>query len=208
MGLISRTTALAVGMLSLAVGVAGCAPLEISTTLPPSSSVTPAPTKSTVPVDPVAAFRSIADASCEQASTQGVVEMTADGAAGLIMIPKDDAYKDFNAVSFATEGGSDIVWTTEDFASCNASVGFAMAEESGGTYDLAVTVDTTTGMYRTEFSGDSAIVTTYVITDGLISQAVLGSDDSAVTMNVTYGMPSDANVAILHDTVDAFLAAN
>lgn len=195
---------------ALLVAIAGCT--TNSPTDPKSSAPAASPTSSesaiAEPTDVNAAFREIADASCAKANAEGVVETTADGAASNILVPKKFAYKDFNAVAVSDDDGFSLIWSTEDFVTCNASVGFAMADDSGGEYLLVVTFDETDGSYSTVYDPgqDFVIENRYLVSDGVIVGAFLGPANNALEMSITYGMPTDEQIAVLEAAVDAFLA--
>ena len=194
---------------AIAVGVSGCSAAPAPSATPTTGGPDPTPSASVeVPADPVAAFRAIADASCNKANAEGVVETTVDGSAFSILLPKSDAYKDFTAVAVSADDGRSLIWSTEDFAVCNASVGFAMAEDSGGDYDLNVVFDVSDGSYSTTYDTgqDYVIEARYVVDDGVFSRVDLGPSDNVTEMTITYGMPTDEHIAELHAAVDEFLA--
>lgn len=195
---------------ALLVALAGCAATVLTDSSPSAPAPSPTPSESAIvePTDVNAAFREIADASCEKANAEGVVETTADGAASNILVPKKFAYKDFNAVAVSEDDGFSLIWSTDDFVTCNASVGFAMAEDSGGAYLLEVTFDETDGSYATVYDTgqDFVIENRYLVSDGVFVGALLGPANTAVEMSITYGMPTDEQVAVLEAAVDAFLA--
>ena len=195
---------------ALLVALAGCAATGPTDPAPSAPATSPTPSESAIaePIDVNAAFREIADASCEKANAEGVVETTADGAASNILVPKKFAYKDFNAVAVSEDDGFSLIWSTEDFVTCNASVGFAMAEDSGGEYLLEVTFDETDGSYATVYDTgqDFVIENRYLVSDGVFIGAFLGPANTAVEMSITYGMPTAEQVAVPETAVDAFLA--
>lgn len=188
--------------------LAGCASAPVPTASPTIGSPDPRPTVSDVPADPSAAFREIADASCDRANAEGVVETTADGAASNILVPKANAYQDFNAVAVSEDDGWSLIWSTEEFTVCNASVGYSMSEESGGDYALVVTFNQSDGTFSTVYDGGEGYVfeSSYAVDGGVFTQATLGPADNPLVMNITYGMPTDEQIAVLHSAVDAFLA--
>jgi hypothetical protein len=192
------------------LALTGCTSTAPTEPAPTSSAASPTPTETpiTEPANVTAAFREIADASCAKANAEGVVETTADGAASNILVPKKFAYKEFNAVAVSEDDGFSLIWSTEDFVTCNASVGLAMAEESGGEYPLEVTFDSADGSFSTAFDGGQGFVieTRYIVSNGVIARAFLGPSDNELEMAITYGMPTDAQVEVLTKAVDAFLA--
>ena len=125
----------------LLAALSGCA--GTSTTEPaviptqqtePTATTSPTATALPIPDDVAGSFREIADASCATASTEGVTEIATDGSGRLILVPKEDAYQDFSAVSVGESGVGELIWSTEVFSACNASIGFSYSDESNSEY--------------------------------------------------------------------------
>jgi hypothetical protein len=197
----------------LLVALSGCAvaaPTEPSATTPqqPEPTVTTSPTDTAIPVpeDVVASFREIADVSCAKASAEGVTETAEDGSGRLILVPKEDAYQDFSAVSVSESGVADLIWSTEVFYACNASIGFSYSDESNSEYGL-IGFDSSDGSYTVTIGdGEDTFIARYGVSDGLIRTGSSTSGGETTTLAIDYGMPSDSDIAILRDAVDAFLA--
>lgn len=190
-------------------GCAGTAPTDPSgiPTQQPLPSVTTSPTATAFPIpdDIAGSFREIADASCATAATEGVTEIATDGSGRLILVPKEDAYQDFSAVSVGTSGVGELVWSTEEFYACNASIGFSYSDESNSEYGL-IEFDESDGSYTvTVGEGKDAFVADYAVSDGLIRTGSSTNGGETTVLTVEYGMPSEADIEILRAAVDAFL---
>jgi hypothetical protein len=191
-------------------GCAGAAPTEPSAPTPqqpePTGTTSPTTTAIPVPEDVVASFREVADASCAKASAEGVTETAEDGSGRLILVPKEDAYQDFSAVSVGESGVADLIWSTEVFYACNASIGFSYSDESNSEYGV-IEFDSSDGSYTVTIGdGEDAFVAKYGVSDGLIRTGSSTSGGETTTLAIDYGMPSESDIAILRDAVDAFLA--
>ena len=211
----SRRTLVALATVGLlpALVLAGCA--SSSPTGMPSVSPEPSPSPTSTiiaePVDVTEAFREIAYASCDKANAEGVVESGWDGTQKAIMIPKSMAYKDFNAVYVGENGVPALIWETDSFAACYASNAYSLAEEAGQEFDLGLTFNEADGTYQTTLDqgpDQDPFVATYTVSNGLIVQQHIDADWGETTVEVTYGMPSEEDIAFLQTAVDAFLAEN
>lgn len=205
-----RPNVVPVGIVALGVmfAVAGCATSIVTTSLPtePAATVSPTATADAVPDDVEGSFRTIADASCEKAYADGVTESANDGSGRLILVPKDQGYQDFSAVSIGESGTGELIWSTEVFYACNASIGFSFADESNSDYGV-IEFDESDGSYTvTVGEGGDAFVATYTVSDGLIRTGSSMSAGDKAVLDVKYGMPSESDIQILRETVDAFLA--
>ena len=196
---------------AVALLVTGCASSP-SPTSPPTSptqpTATPSPTATALPIpnDIAGSFREVADASCAKASAEGVTEIAADGSGRLILVPKEDAYQDFSAVSVGASGVGDLIWSTEEFYACNASIGFSYSDESNSEYGL-IEFDPSDGSYTvTVGEGTDAFIAEYTVSDGLIRSGASTSDGKTTILSVNYGMPAEADIEILRAAVDTFLA--
>jgi hypothetical protein len=214
----SRKTLVAVATVGLlpALLLAGCA--SSSPTGTPSESPEPStsPTSTTIaePVDVTEAFREIAYASCDKANAEGVVESGWDGdlTQKAILVPDSEAYQDFSAVFVAENGVLALIWETDSFASCNASNTYSLAEEAGQEAAIDLTFNEADGTYQTTLDQgpdqEAPFVATYTVSNGLIVQQHIDADWGETTIEITYGMPSDEDIAYLRTAVDAFLAEN
>jgi hypothetical protein len=208
--------AVACGAVLILAGCANTVSAGTPTAIPqPTSS--PTSTGIAEPVDVTEAFREFAHTSCDKANAEGVVEIGWDGTQKLILVPKSMAYEDFTAVFIDDSGIPALVWETDSFAACNASNGFTLAEESGGVYETGITFNSDTGTFESSIDqgggegggeGEQKLLFTYTVVDGVFVSQGIEADWGTTTIEITYGMPSDADIAILHSAVDAFLAEN
>ena len=202
--------------LVVALALTGCAtdvPTPTSSATPPPTS-SPQPTSIVAPADVTAAFREIAYASCDKANAEGVVESGWDGdlTQKAILVPDSEAYKDYSAVFVAENGVLALIWETDSFASCNASNAYSLAEEAGQEAAIDLTFNEADGTYQTTLDQgpdqEAPFVATYTVSNGLIVQQHIDADWGETTIEITYGMPSEENIAYLRTAVDAFLAEN
>lgn len=197
-------------LLATLTGCAGTAPTEPSgiPTQQPEPSATPSPTATAfpIPTDIAGSFRDIADASCATASNEGVTEIATDGSGRLILVPKEDAYQDFSAVSVGASGVGELIWSTEEFYACNASIGFSYSDESNSDYGL-IEFDETDGSYTvTVGEGKDVFIAEYSVSDGLIRTGSFTNGGETTVLTVEYGMPAEQDIEVLRAAVDAFLA--
>jgi len=154
-------------------------------------------------------FKAIARASCQAALEEGTLEKSVDpGGFTLVMVPKEDAYKEFSAAYFQPEDTYELIWETDAFSACGASMTYDLAEEAGQESDLEVTFNAELQQFETfqdfgEF-GESRLG--YQTIGGKISSVVdLQAGDSA-KRTVTYGSITEADLDILRTAVDRFLS--
>jgi hypothetical protein len=204
-----------VGLLS-ALLLAGCA-ISSPTGIPSvSPEPSPSPTSTVIaePVDATEAFREIAYASCDKANAEGVVESGWDGdlTQKAILVPDSEAYEDYSAVFVGENGVLALIWETDSFASCNASNAYSLAEEAGQEAAFDLTFNEADGTYQTTLDQgpdqEAPFVATYTVSNGLIVKQHIDADWGETTIEITYGMPSEDDIAFLRTAVDAFLAEN
>jgi hypothetical protein len=193
--------------------LAGCASSSPTGTPSDSQAPTPSPTSTIIPepVDITAAFREIAYASCDKANAEGVVESGWDGTQKAILVPDSEAYQDFSAVFVDENGVPALIWETDSFAACNASNVYSLAEEAGQEAEINLTFNEADGTFQTTLDqgpDQDPFVATYMVSSGLIVQQRIDADWGEATIEITYGMPSDDDIAFLRTAVDAFLAEN
>ena len=202
--------------LVVSLTLTGCAidlPTPTSSATPPTTS-SPQPTSVVEPADVTTAFREIAYASCDKANAEGVVESGWDGDPNqkTILVPDSEAYQDFSAVFVGENGVLALIWETDSFASCNASNAYSLAEEAGQEAAIDLTFNEADGTYQTILDQgpdqEAPFVATYTVSNGLIVQQHIDADWGEATIEITYGMPSDEDIAYLRTAVDAFLAEN
>ena len=155
------------------------------------------------------AFKKIARASCDAAMAEGVVERSeAEDGFVLVMVPKDEAYKDFSAAYFQPDDTYELIWETDAFSACGAAISFDLAEEAGQESDIEITFNLETGEFETfqDFGEFGLSRLAYQAKGGLIvSVANLESPDSG-TRSVSYGSLMRSDAEILETAVDRFLA--
>ncbi len=178
-----------------------------------SNQPTTAPSQPAMPAMTVqeaeAQFKTIARASCEVALELGTLEKSVepDGFT-LVMVPKEDAYKDFSAAYFQPDDTYELIWEIDAFSACGASITYDLAEEAGQESDLEVLFNAEFQQFETfqdfgEF-GESRLG--YQTFEGKISSVQdLMSDDSS-KRTVSYGNLTEAEINILITAVDRFLA--
>lgn len=201
-----NTSSLAIG-LSLAVLMAAC---SIPTPSLPSVSPTyPNPKAKLTPAEVTDQFVKIADASCRKALEVGVVEQSVDPEGfTLVMVPKAQAYKDFSAAYFQPEEIYELIWETDAFSACGASMSFALAIEGGAESDIKVSYNTAEGKFETtQDLGEYGVTRlSYTIAKNLFSGIQSLGNNTADARTIRYGHLTDADWNILRTAVDAFLA--
>jgi hypothetical protein len=195
------------------LALAGCTTGDPTAILKATPQPTSSPTSTIIvePVDVAEAFREIAHASCDKANSEGVVESSWGGTQKAILVPDSMAYQDFSAVFVDENGVPALIWETDSFAACNASNTYSLAEEAGQEVDLGLTFNETDGTFQTTLDqgpDQDPFVATYSVSNGLIVQQHIDADWGKTTIEITYGMPSDDDIAFLRTAVDAFLAEN
>lgn len=199
---LKSATAVTAGL--LATSLAGCAENTPSPSETPTAQ--PSATAPDVPVDAAASFRAIADDSCDRAYDQGVVESNDDGI--MFLVPEDLAYQDYTAAFDSESDGIGVIWSTEVFFVCAASIGYQMAEEGDSDYPIEVTFDASNGTYRTllEVEDYGTLDYTYSVVDGAFTEVEWVTPEESGYTAITYGPPSEELRVTLRTAVDAFLA--
>ena len=181
-----------------------CAPTSRPSATPAASETV----KALTPAEAKAEFAAIANASCDKAMTEGVVEQSTslDGFT-LVMVPKDDAYLDFSAAYFEPADNYELIWETDAFSACGASMSFSLAAEAGVESDLRVTFDPADSTFETfqdlgEF-GTSRLK--YQVTDGMLSQIEILDSTVVDIRTIRYGNLSLDDWTILRTAVDRYL---
>ncbi|WP_296631178.1 hypothetical protein [Rhodoluna sp.] len=153
-------------------------------------------------------FIKIADASCNKAQVVGVVEKSIDpNGFTLVMVPKDQAYKDFSAAYFEPNNTYELIWEADALSACSASISFSLAKEAGVKSDIVVNYHSSDGSFETTQDlgeyGTSHI--RYTVDAGLLSATETLDSDNADERSIKYGNLSDGDWRILKTAVDAFL---
>ena len=199
-------------MKSLSLSVAFFLAVSLTACSPVSSPVaSPAPTETVqalTPAEAKAEFEAIADASCDKAMTEGVVEQSTslDGFT-LVMVPKDDAYLDFSAAYFELADNYELIWETDAFSACGASMSFSLAAEAGVESDLNVTFEPADSTFETtQDLGEFGISRLkYQVTDGLLSQIEILDSTVVDIRTIRYGNLTLDDWTILRTAVDRYL---
>ena len=188
--------------LALAVVLSGCAGQSVI-----EPSPTTLATKLTAE-QALAEFEAIAKASCGKAMSEGVVEKsTAIDGFTLVMVPKSEGYKDFSAAYFQPADKYELIWETDAFSACSASMQFELAAEGGGQVDLAVIFDPGVPAFETtQDLGEFGIShLRYTFAEGLFTGVKTLDTDDADPRTISYGVTDDDR-KILETAVDRYLA--
>jgi len=175
----------------------------------PSASVTPTPTPTSKPMTPAeakAAYKLIAQASCNAAQSLGVVE-TSDKYT-VVSVNKEEGYKDYSAAYLEKPNKYGVIWELTSITSCADWYSFSMADEAGQEAAIDVTFDAADSTFTTfEDFGDSGSANyKYTVDDGKLATATnLDPKNSSVTQ-IRYGNLTDDDLAILKTAVDKYLA--
>lgn len=180
----------------------------------PSNSASPAAPVVVSGMEAVDGYFKLAVDSCNAAMETGVVETNTVTGDKLIMVPKNDGYKDYSAVWAAADGASDIIFEIDAFLTCGDAILFWMSEEngerpSGYETELSTVEGVTTARVTRSLDGD-VYTTVYTVADGKIVAADVPQwDNPSVTKSwkVSYEVTAEDR-ALLEKAVDAFLKKN
>ena len=156
-----------------------------------------------------AQFKTIARASCQEALEKGTLEKSEDpGGFTLVMVPKDDAYKDFSAAYFQPDDTYELIWETDAFSACGASMTYDLAEEAGQESDLEVIYNAELQQFETfqDFGEFGISRLAYEIIEGKISSVQDLESKVSDKRTVIYGTFTEAEINILTTAVDRFLS--
>ena len=163
------------------------------------------------PEEAKAQFETIANASCDKAMAEGVVEqsISSDGFT-LVMVPKEEGYKDFSAAYFEPADTYELICEADAFSACAASISFSLAAEAGVESDIEVAFNATDSTFETtQDLGEFGISRLrYNVENGLLSQIEILDSAVADVRAIRYGNLSDEHWQILRTAVDRFLAEN
>lgn len=194
-----------VAMVGASLLLTGCTPSSTPSQKPFSAT----PLKTLSPAEAKSEFESIANASCDKAMTEGVVEQSTsiDGFT-LVMVPKDQAYKDFSAAYFEPEDNYELIWEADALSACSASISFSLAAEAGVESEIDVTFDASNASFETfedlgEFGTNRL---RYFVESGLLSRVEVLDVPSIDARMIRYGALQDADYIILRTAVDRYLA--
>jgi hypothetical protein len=153
-------------------------------------------------------FATIANASCDKAMAEGVVEQSiASDGFTLVMVPKEEGYKDFSAAYFEPADNYELIWEADALSACSASISFSLAAEAGVESEIKVTFDGRDSTFETfedlgEF-GTSRL--RYNVDNGLLSRIEVLDATSIDARMIRYGNLQDADWNILRTAVDRYL---
>jgi hypothetical protein len=182
-----------------------CSPVAAPTDLPKATATYTALS----PAEAKAQFETIANASCDKAMAEGVVEQSiASDGFTLVMVPKEEGYKDFSAAYFEPADKYELIWEVDAFSACGASISFSLAAEAGVESDIEVAFNSTDSTFETtQDLGEFGISRLkYQTTDGLLSQIEILDSTVADVRSIRYGNLSDEDWKILRTAVDRYLA--
>ena len=205
--------------LLVAVASTGCAQSTAQPTGSPTATASPsvsasatASASSTSPsamtsAEAKVAFKAIAEASCNKAQAEGVVET--DGDYTFVMVNKAEGYKDFSA-AYVQAGKYALVWEIDGIASCSDWFTFSMAEEAGEEAAIDVTFNPADASFTAEQDlGEFGVSSfRFNVANGLIVTSTNLDPKRAKVVSVRYGNIAAAERKILTTAVDEFLAKN
>lgn len=183
-----------------------CSAPNTSTPLPNTSTPLPSiPTnvQKLTPDQAKTQFAEIANASCTKAMEEGVVEQLISGEGRtLVLVPKEDAYLDYSAAYYEPEDVYELIYETDAFSACAASISFDFAD------DISVTFDPTNSTFETtQDFGRGIIQHRYSTFEGLISEVEYEDSSGSAQRTVRYGNLNESDLNILRTAVDRFLAS-
>jgi len=188
-----------------------------------STSPSPAPSNSAsaesapaavTGVEAAEMYFAVAVDTCNAAMESGVVETNTETGDKLIMVNKNEGYKDYSAVWVAADGSSEIIYEIDAFLTCGDAIAVWMLEENGekpSGYDVKLSTvgDVTTAEVTRSLDGD-VYTSVYTIRDGKIVAAQIPQWDDpskAKSWSVSYGVAA-ADRSLLEKAVEAFLKEN
>lgn len=183
--------------LTLVLGLAGCSS--------PNSSPTnsPSPTESKSEAQILEEFLDLAADSCAKAQTENIVETVADGSK-IIVLAKDNAYKDYSAVYIDPQGKTQVIYEME-LSVCAPGYLISMMEEAGkkneGDYEHSVKLNedgSYTWKQKSFYEGESFEETKYFVENGIITAA----NTSAYQYEFSYGPVAEADMVVFRKAID------
>ena len=188
-----RVSALAILVLALA----GCAGPSASPTNSPS------PTESKTEAQILEEFLDIAADSCAKAQTENIVEEVADGSK-IIVLAKDNAYKDYSAVYIDPQGKTQVIYEME-LSVCAPGYLVSMMEEAGkkneGDYEHSAKLNddgTYTWKQKSFYEEGSYEETKYTVESGIITAA----KTSAYEYSFIYGAVAEDDMVVFRKAID------
>lgn len=156
------------------------------------------------------AYSAIAQASCDKALAEGVVEYV-PGEEGFtsVMVPKTQGYKDYSAAYYDNAAKQhDLIWETDAFSVCADANAIGLAAEAGQKPDFTVEFNPATGTYiTTRDLGEYGISELqYTIANGVMVTMVQLNGQGGDPHLIRYGNLTADDLAILETAVEEFLA--
>jgi hypothetical protein len=176
-------------------------PIETPAASPSVKTLTPAEAKTE--------FEAIANASCDKAMAEGVVEQSIalDGFK-MVMVPKELGYKDYSAAYFEPEDNYVLIWHTDALSACGASISFSLAAEQGVESEIEVTFNGLDSTFETfeDFGEFGTSRLRYNVDNGLLSRIEVLDAAPINARIIRYGNLQEADWNILRTAVDRHLA--
>jgi hypothetical protein len=182
-----------------------CAPTSKPSATPAASETLRALT----PAEAKSEFETIANASCDKAMTEGVVEQSiASDGFTLVMVPKEEGYKDYSAAYFEPADIYELIWEADALSACGASISFSLAAEAGVESAIEVAFNSKDSTFETiEDLGEFGINRLrYSVENGLLSEIEILDAAVSDVRSIRYGNLSDEHWQILRTAVDRYLA--
>jgi len=197
---------LAIVSMSMAL-LSGCASPTPSPS--PSATVTPTPTPTVsamTPAEAKAAYKVIAQASCNAAQSLGVVESSDKYT--LVSVNKDQGYKDYSAAYFEKPNTYGIIWELTSITACADWYSFSMADEAGQEAAIDVTFDAADSTFTTfeDFGDSGSAHFKFKVLEGKLHTATNLDPKNQTVTEIRYGNLTDKDLAILKTAVDKYLA--
>lgn len=162
------------------------------------------------PEEAMASYSTIAQASCDKALAEGVVEsMPGEEGFTSVMVPKTQGYKDYSAAYYDTASKQfELIWETDAFSACADANALSLAQEAGQKPDFTVEFNTTSGAYVTKRDlGEYGIAELqYTVANGVMVTMVQLNGQGGDPHLIRYGNITTEDRAILETAVDEFLA--
>ena len=188
------------------IALTGCSAPAVQPTVSPTPSASATLTQEEID----AQFLKIAEDSCNRAWKDGVVEAdvsTPDQK--LIIIPKEQAYKDFSGAYVDETGVPKVIYEVE-LSACLPSYLISMQQEANkdnsGDYEHKIEmIDDAHYVWWQRFGGGELTPTNYEVANGYVVKATSKDIDRDIV--ISYGPVSEADMSLLKQAVDAELAS-
>lgn len=195
--------------LATVIFTAGC-----SAAIPsPSPTVTQSPSQSPIieamtPAEAKAAYKVIAQTSCDAAQALGVVESSEDYT--VVSVNKAEGYKDYSAAYLEKPETYKLIWELTSITSCADWFSFSMAEEAGKEAEIDVTFDAADSTFTTfeDFGEFGTSNFKYTVENGKLATSENLDPKNPIVTAIKYGNLTEADLNILKTAVDQFLAAD